>query len=140
MSLKKLLANAEYIGEKENTKQDKKPNVEKYHYFKTNVKIGNKTYQIIFDTEEYKNDKSSSSANVLRSVKNLDEDTNSITDSSENFNPKTVYLYNITEYKRTSYFQNDKYSETKQKLLFILLKSQFAIIVLFYHYHFKIGE
>ena len=50
MSLEKLLANAEYAGEKDNTKKDKKPNVEKYHYFKTDVKIGNKTYQLIFDT------------------------------------------------------------------------------------------
>lgn len=116
MSLEKLLANAEYIGEKENTKQDKKPNVEKYHYFKTNVKIGNKTYQIIFDTEEYKNDKSSSSANVLRSVKNLNEDTNSITDNSEDFNPKTVHLYNITEYKDNTYYQSDSEDVIREKL------------------------
>ena len=125
MSLEKLLASAEYAGEKENTKKDKKPNIEKYHYFKTDVKIGNKTYQLIFDTEEYKNspqtaqhdnrvlnpqsedtsiindnankfkgdteeyknDKSSLSANVLRSVKNLNEDTNSINDNAENINP-----------------------------------------------------
>ncbi len=99
MSLEKLLANAEYAGEKENTKKDKKPNIEKYHYFKTNVKIGDKTYQILFDTEEYKDEKSSSSANVLRSVKNLNEDTSSINDNTENINPKTVHLYNITEYK-----------------------------------------
>ena len=106
MSLEKLLANAEYAGEKENTKKDKKPNIEKYHYFKTDVKIGNKTYQLIFDTEEYKNDKSSLSANVLRSVKNLNEDTNSINDNAENINPKTVHLYNIKEIKTPkTYFQ-----------------------------------
>ena len=143
-SLEKLLANAEYAGEKENTKKDKKPNIEKYHYFKTDVKIGNKTYQLIFDTEEYKNspqtaqhdnrvlnpqsedtsiindnankfkgdteeyknDKSSLSANVLRSVKNLNEDTNSINDNAENINPKTVHLYNIKEIKTPkTYFQ-----------------------------------
>lgn len=141
MSLEKLLANAEYAGEKENTKKDKKPNVEKYHYFKTNVKIGDKTFQILFDTEEYKNqlplgyakrnlngakadtniindnvknfksdsenDKSSLSANVLRSVKNLNEDTNSINDNAENINPKTVHLYNIKEIKNPKmYFQS----------------------------------
>lgn len=107
MSLEKLLANAEYAGEKENTKKDKKPNIEKYHYFKTDVKIGNKTYQLIFDTEEYKNDKSSLSANVLRSVKNLNEDTNSINDNPENINPKTVHLYNIKEIKTPkTYFQS----------------------------------
>lgn len=142
MSLEKLLANAEYAGEKENTKKDKKPNVEKYHYFKTDVKIGNRIYQLIFDTEEYKNSpqiaqhdnrvlnpqsednniindnvkkfkgdtensKSSLSANVLRSVKNLNEDTNSINDNAENINPKTVHLYNIKEIKNPKmYFQS----------------------------------
>lgn len=146
MSLEKLLANAEYAGEKENTKKDKKPNVEKYHYFKTDVKIGNKIYQLIFDTEEYKNqlplgyakrnlngakadtniindnvknfkgdsenDKSSLSANVLRSVKNLNEDTNSINDNAENINPKTVHLYNIKEIKNPQLYQ-------KQRKMFI---------------------
>lgn len=56
MSLEKLLANAEYSGAKENTKKDKKPNIEKYHYFTTNVKVGSKVYKIVFDTEEYKNE------------------------------------------------------------------------------------
>ena len=99
MSLEKLLANAEYSGEKENTKKSKKPNIAKYHYFTTNVRVGDKIYKVVFDTEEYKNEISSSSANVLRSVKNLDEDNNSITDNAENINPQTVHLYNITEYK-----------------------------------------
>lgn len=99
MSLEKLLANAEYSGEKENTKKSKKPNIAKYHYFTTNVRVGDKIYKVVFDTEEYKNEMSSSSANVLRSVKNLDEDNNSITDNAENINPQTVHLYNITEYK-----------------------------------------
>lgn len=99
MSLEKLLANAEYSDEKENTKKSKKPNIAKYHYFTTNVKVGDKIYKVVFDTEEYKNEMSSSSANVLRSVKNLDEDNNSITDNAENINPQTVHLYNITEYK-----------------------------------------
>lgn len=114
MSLEKLLASAEYAGEKENTKKDKKPNIEKYHYFKTDVKIGNKTYQLIFDTEEYKNDKSSLSANVLRSVKNLNEDTNSINDNAENINPKTVHLYNIKEIKTPkTYFQESENENEK---------------------------
>lgn len=160
MSLEKLLANAEYAGEKENTKKDKKPNVEKYHYFKTDVKIGNKIYQLIFDTEEYKNspqiaqhdnrvlnpqsednniindnvknfkddsenDKSSLSANVLRSVKNLNEDTNSINDNAENINPKTVHLYNIKEIKnpllyqkqRKMFIDNDKVEEIANRLV-----------------------
>ena len=160
MSLEKLLANAEYAGEKENTKKDKKPNVKKYHYFKTDVKIGNKIYQLIFDTEEYKNspqiaqhdnrvlnpqsednniindnvknfkddsenDKSSLSANVLRSVKNLNEDTNSINDNAENINPKTVHLYNIKEIKnpllyqkqRKMFIDNDKVEEIANRLV-----------------------
>ena len=108
MSLEKLLANAEYAGEKDNTKKDKKPNVEKYHYFKTDVKIGNKTYQLIFDTEEYKNDnkKSTSVRYAKRNLNKTEVDTNSINDNAENINPKTVHLYNIKEIKTPkTYFQ-----------------------------------
>lgn len=105
MSLEKLLANAEYAGEKENTKKDKKPNVEKYHYFKTDVKIGDKTYQLIFDTEEYK--KSTSVRYAKRNLNKTEVDTNSISDNAENINPKTVHLYNIKEIKNTNtYFQS----------------------------------
>lgn len=87
MSLEKLLANAEYAGEKENTKKDKKPNVEKYHYFKTDVKIGNKVYQLIFDTEEYKNDnkKSTSVGYAKRNLNETETDTNIINDNVKNF-------------------------------------------------------
>lgn len=87
MSLEKLLANAEYVGEKENTKKDKKPNVEKYHYFKTDVKIGNKIYQLIFDTEEYKNDnkKSTSVGYAKRNLNETEADTNIINDNVKNF-------------------------------------------------------
>lgn len=87
MSLEKLLANAEYAGEKENTKKDKKPNVEKYHYFKTDVKIGNKIYQLIFDTEEYKNDnkKSTSVGYAKRNLNETEVDTNIINDKVKNF-------------------------------------------------------
>ena len=120
------MANAEYSGEKENKKKDKKPYVAKYHYFKTNVKIGNKTYQIIFDTEEYNNPQSATTSipvvskehstdsklptaqYVNRILKPLSEDTNSITNSDSNFNPKTVHLYNITELKPSKiHYQTD---------------------------------
>lgn len=125
LSLERLLNNSEYIGEKENKKKDKKPYVAKYHYFKTNVKIGNKTYQIIFDTEEYNNPQSATTSipvvskehstdsklptaqYVNRILKPLSEDTNSITNSDSNFNPKTVHLYNITELKPSKiHYQN----------------------------------
>lgn len=90
MALEKLLANAEYVGESENKKKNKKPFVEKYHYFKTDVKIGDKTYQIIFDTEEYKNNKSSLSDYVnTRSLEKPNEDTNSINDNVKNFKGDT---------------------------------------------------
>ncbi len=91
MSLEKLLANAEYTGEKDNTKKDKKPNVEKYHYFKTDVKIGNKTYQLIFDTEEYKNDnkKSTSVRYAKRNLNKTEVDTNSINDNANEFKSDT---------------------------------------------------
>ena len=109
MSLEKLVANAEYAGEKENTKKDKKPNVEKYHYFKTDVKIGNKIYQLIFDTEEYKNDnkESTSVGYAKRNLNETEVDTNIINDNAENINPKTVHLYNIKEIKNPKmYFQS----------------------------------
>ena len=84
MSLEKLLANAEYVGEKENTKKDKKPNVEKYHYFKTDVKIGNKIYQLIFDTEEYKNSPQIAQHDN-RVLNPQSEDNNIINDNVNNF-------------------------------------------------------
>ncbi len=71
--LEKLLNNAEYIGEKLNSKQSNKPNVEKYHYFKTIAKIGQNSYEIIFDTEQHKGDNTQK--------------------------PQTVHLYNIHEIK-----------------------------------------
>ena len=88
MSLEKLLANAEYSGAKENTKKDKKPNIEKYHYFTTNVKVGSKVYKIVFDTEEYKNENQLRSDYAKRSFKETEADTNSITDNAADINQK----------------------------------------------------
>ncbi len=88
MSLEKLLANAEYAGEKENTKKDKKPNIEKYHYFKTDVKIGNKTYQLIFDTEEYKNSPQTAQHDN-RVLNPQSEDTSIINDNTNKFKGDT---------------------------------------------------
>ena len=110
MSLEKLLSKAEYAGEKENTKKDKKPNVAKYHYFKTNVKIGGKVYQLIFDTEEYINENPPTARHAKRALKPLSEDTTIITDNKENVKgagkkstaapAQTVHLYNIKEIKK----------------------------------------
>lgn len=97
IALEKLLANAEYSGSKENIKLDKKPNVANYHYFTTNAKIGDKTYKIVLDTEEYNNEKPASVDYAKRNFKETEADTTSITNSDRNFNPKTVHLYNITE-------------------------------------------
>lgn len=102
MSLEKLLSHAEYAGEKENTKKDKKPNVEKYHYFKTNIKIGDKIYEIIFDTEEYKNENPQGAITKTVTSKEHLEDINSITDNETGFNPKTVHLYNVSEIKNSN--------------------------------------
>ena len=106
MALEDLLGNAQYLNPSPNNKPLEKPNIQQYHYFKSDAKIGTKTYKILFDTEEYKGDStikpqtvhlydvrevkndSSLSANVLRSVKNLKEEcTNIINDDSQNFNP-----------------------------------------------------
>lgn len=96
MSLEKLLANAEYVGEKENTKKDKKPNVKKYHYFKTNVKIGDKTFQILFDTEEYKNQLPLGYAK--RNLNGAKADTNIINDNVKNFKGDTENNKSSSEY------------------------------------------
>ncbi len=113
MSLEKLLANAEYIGEKENTKKDKKPNIENYHYFKTDVKIGDKTFQILFDTEEYKNQLPLGYAK--RNLNGAKADTNIISDNTENFNPKIVHLYNIKEIKNPkTYYQEVNSSDIQE--------------------------
>ena len=96
MSLEKLLANAEYVGEKENTKKDKKPNVKKYHYFKTNVKIGDKTFQILFDTEEYKNQLPLGYAK--RNLNGAKADTNIINDNVKNFKDDTENDKSSSEY------------------------------------------
>ena len=123
MSLEKLLANAEYVGEKENTKKDKKPNVEKYHYFKTDVKISDKTFQILFDTEEYKNQLPLGYAK--RNLNGAETDTNIINDNAEKINPKTVHLYNIKEIKNPQLYQkqhkmfidNDRADEIANRLV-----------------------
>ena len=105
MALEDLLGNAQYLNPSPNKKPLEKPNTQQYHYFTSEAKIGDKTYKILFDTEEYKGDStikpqtvhlydvrevknSSLSANVQPSVKNLKEESNNIiTDIQEDFNP-----------------------------------------------------
>ena len=73
MAFEKLINNAKYDHETINTKPELKPNIEKYHYFTTQVQIGNDIYNIVLDTEQYKGE------------------------SEEK--PQTVHLYNIKEVK-----------------------------------------
>ena len=105
MALEDLLGSAQYLNPSPNKKPLEKPNTQKYHYFISEVKIGDKTYKILFDTEEYKGDStikpqtvhlydvkevknSSLSANVQPSVKNLKEESNNIIpDNHDDFNP-----------------------------------------------------
>ena len=105
MALEDLLGSAQYLNPSPNKKPLEKPNTEQYHYFISEAKIGDKTYKILFDTEEYKGDStikpqtvhlydvqevknSSSGANDLMSVKNPKEESNTIiTDNREDFNP-----------------------------------------------------
>ena len=80
LAVETLLANAIYIGEKENDKKKEKPNIYKYHYFKTKVKMNDNIYEIIIDTEERINDSTTK--------------------------PQTVYLYDINEKKNSSLSAN----------------------------------
>ena len=104
IALEDLLGSAQYLNPSLNKKPLEKPNTEQYHYFTSEAKIGDKTYKILFDTEEFKGDStikpqtvhlydvqevknSSSGANDLMSVKNPKEESNIIiTDNREDFN------------------------------------------------------
>ncbi len=110
MALEDLLGSAQYLNPSPNKKPLEKPNTQQYHYFTSEAKIGDKTYKILFDTEEYKGDStikpqtvhlydvrevknSSLSANVQPSVKNLKEEpTTIITQNVKNFNPKPANI------------------------------------------------
>ena len=110
MALEDLLGSAQYLNPSPNKKPLEKPNTQQYHYFTSEAQIGDKTYKILFDTEEYKGDStikpqtvhlydvrevknSSLSANVQPSVKNLKEEpTTIITQNLKNFNPKPANI------------------------------------------------
>lgn len=73
MTLEDILSKATYTGSETNKKIDKKPNIEKYHYFTTLVKFGDTKYKLSFVAEQYKGEK---------------EDK-----------PQTVHLYDVFEVK-----------------------------------------
>lgn len=74
MSLEDLINNSKYTNNpKANTKLHKKPNIDTYHYFETNVKIGDKKYKVILNAEQYKGEST--------------------------IKPQTVHLYDVLEIK-----------------------------------------
>jgi len=77
-SIEQLINNSEKTSNpNENMKSNEKPHVKNYHNFDVNVRIGENTYQVRLQTEEWKGDKSKNGV-------------------------KTVHLYNIKEMKKTS--------------------------------------
>lgn len=76
MGLEELINNSIYETSERNTKPDKKPDIAKYHYFISKVKIANKEYKIVLHTEQY------------------------IGESEEK--PQTVHLYDVLEVKKSS--------------------------------------
>lgn len=89
-----------------NTKIDKKPNIDKYHYFETNIKNGDDLYPITVSTEQYigepdvtpqtvhlydllENKKSLPTHNGLPSV-TAGSDTNIIPDTAAKINPEPL--------------------------------------------------
>ena len=72
-SIEDLINNSTYSSSKSNTKIAKKPNVDTYHYFETNVKIGNKQYKVILNAEQFKGEST--------------------------IKPQTVHLYDVLEIK-----------------------------------------
>ena len=74
MSLESLINNSKYTNKpKTNLKPDKKPNIDTYHYFETDVKIGDKKYKVILNAEQYKGEST--------------------------IKPQTVHLYDVLEIK-----------------------------------------
>ncbi len=86
MAFEKIINNATYSHERKNIKLELKPNVEKYHYFTSRVKIGNNVYDVVLDTEQFKGE-------------------------SEN-KPQTVHLYNIKEVSASNSKTANKKQET----------------------------
>ncbi|MBQ8476592.1 hypothetical protein IJ531_05975 [bacterium] len=74
MSIKEIINNSIYTNNpKTNDKPDEKPNIDTYHYFETIVKIGDKQYKVILNTEQYKGENTEK--------------------------PQTVHLYDVLEVK-----------------------------------------
>ena len=73
MSIKDLINNSNYTYTNDNSKPDEKPNIDKYHYFETIVKIGENQYKVILNTEQYKGEST--------------------------IKPQTVHLYDVLEVK-----------------------------------------
>ena len=138
IALEDLLGSAQYLNPSPNKKPLEKPNTQQYHYFTSEAKIGDKTYKILFDTEEFKGDStikpqtvhlydvqevknSSSGANDLMSVKNPKEESNTIiTDNREDFNPminNNVQNWNEADHPRDEAGKfTDKKSGLSQKI------------------------
>ena len=79
LALSEILDNAVYLNSLPNKKTEnpKKKNVTNYHYLGATVKIGTETYDVIFDTEQFKDDKIN--------------------------NPRKVSLYNVYEKEKSPF-------------------------------------
>lgn len=73
-NIEDLIKNSVYTNNPQpNKKLQKKPNIDMYHYFETIVKIGEKQYKVILNTEQYKGESTAK--------------------------PQTVHLYDVIEVK-----------------------------------------
>lgn len=115
-SIDNLISNSVFVETVKNNKNDKKKNIENYHYFYTPVKLGKKQYVIKLVTEEHKKfsprressqaslelqgEEKITSPAVERSQTSLDTigEVNNII-PNENTNFKTVHLYDVIEVK-----------------------------------------
>lgn len=75
MGLEELIGNSQYKNSAPNTKPEDKKNIEKYHYFISNIKIGKQEYKIILNAEQYKGE--------------------------SEIKPQTVHLYDVLEEKKS---------------------------------------
>ena len=108
--IKELINNSQYSHSADNDKPKEKPNVEKYHYFDVNVKIGDKSYWVRLECEENKNVPSGiygkRSQTPFGTNKNVNQTNNDV---------KTVHLYNIKEMRANTLYQD---KEPEQQSVF----------------------
>ena len=100
--IEQLIENAEYTGSADNRKTEKKPNVERYHYFEVPVRIGNHAWIVQLVCEETKKRQTPQTAIISRSSGRrpaLQEDDTPSLKNLQVESVEPVHLYDVLEGK-----------------------------------------